>query len=65
MTAAGFGQRRKMIRSSLKALGGDTAALIASAGLRDDMRAEDIDIGGFCRLAAVLEGRESQCTPGQ
>jgi 16S rRNA (adenine1518-N6/adenine1519-N6)-dimethyltransferase len=65
VTGAAFGQRRKMIRSSLKSLGGDTAALIAAAGLSDDMRAEDIDIAGFCRLAVALETREGECTPGR
>lgn len=65
VTAAAFGQRRKMIRSSLKALGGDLAALIAEAGLRGEMRAEEIDIAGFCRLAAVIEGMESACTPNR
>ncbi len=65
VTAAAFGQRRKMIRSSLKALGGDLAALIAEAGLRGEMRAEEIDIAGFCRLAAVLEEMESACTPSR
>ena len=65
VTAAAFGQRRKMIRSSLKGLGGDTAALIAGAGLRDDRRAEEIDIAGFCRLAAMLEEMESACTPNR
>ncbi|MEO9876317.1 MAG: 16S rRNA (adenine(1518)-N(6)/adenine(1519)-N(6))-dimethyltransferase RsmA [Anderseniella sp.] len=51
VTAAAFGQRRKMLRSSLKALGGDPAALIAQAGLEPTMRAEEVDVAGFCRLA--------------
>ena len=36
VTAAAFGQRRKMLRQSLKSLGGDTAALIAAAGVGAD-----------------------------
>lgn len=51
VTAAAFGQRRKMLRSSLKALGGDPAALITQAGLEPTMRAEEVDVAGFCRLA--------------
>jgi 16S rRNA (adenine1518-N6/adenine1519-N6)-dimethyltransferase len=51
VTAAAFGQRRKMLRSSLKALGGDPAALIKQAGLVPTMRAEEVDVAGFCRLA--------------
>lgn len=51
VTAAAFGQRRKMLRSSLKALGADPAALITQAGLEPTMRAEEVDVAGFCRLA--------------
>ena len=50
VTAAAFGQRRKMLRSSLKALGGE--ALAVSAGLDPQARAETIDLAGFLRLAA-------------
>jgi 16S rRNA (adenine1518-N6/adenine1519-N6)-dimethyltransferase len=51
VTAAAFGQRRKMLRSSLKSLGGATEAMIAAAGLKPEMRAEEVDVSGFCRLA--------------
>jgi 16S rRNA (adenine1518-N6/adenine1519-N6)-dimethyltransferase len=60
VTAAAFGQRRKMIRSSLKALGPASDALIGRAGLRPDMRAEEIDVAGFCRLAQHLEAIERE-----
>ena len=50
-TAAAFGQRRKMLRSSLKALGGE--ALCRAAGVDPDARAETVDVAGFLRLAAV------------
>ncbi len=53
VTAAAFGQRRKMLRSSLKTLGG--AALCEAAGILPDARAEVIDLPGFLRLAAALE----------
>ncbi|WP_409018450.1 16S rRNA (adenine(1518)-N(6)/adenine(1519)-N(6))-dimethyltransferase RsmA [Brevundimonas vesicularis] len=52
VTAAAFGQRRKMLRSSLKQLGG--AALCEAAGIEPDARAEVIDIAGFLRLADAL-----------
>jgi 16S rRNA (adenine1518-N6/adenine1519-N6)-dimethyltransferase len=50
VTGAAFGQRRKMLRSSLKPLGG--AGLCEAAGVDPDARAETIDIAGFLRLAA-------------
>ncbi len=56
VTAAAFGQRRKMLRSSLKSLGG-AEELIALAGLLPTMRAEEVDVAGFCRIANALEGR--------
>ena len=49
ITAAAFGQRRKMLRASLKGLGGER--LIEAAGLNPQARAETIDIDGFLRLA--------------
>ena len=52
VTAAAFGQRRKMLRSSLKTLGG--AALCEAAGIEPDARAEVIDGAGFLRLARAL-----------
>jgi 16S rRNA (adenine1518-N6/adenine1519-N6)-dimethyltransferase len=50
VTAAAFGQRRKMLRSSLRALGG--AELCAAAGVDADRRAEEIPVEGFLALAA-------------
>ena len=49
VTAAAFGQRRKMLRSSLKPIGG--GELCAAAGLAPDARAETIDVDGFLGLA--------------
>jgi 16S rRNA (adenine1518-N6/adenine1519-N6)-dimethyltransferase len=49
LTAAAFGQRRKMLRASLKGLGGEP--LILAAGLDPQARAETIDVAGFLRLA--------------
>jgi 16S rRNA (adenine1518-N6/adenine1519-N6)-dimethyltransferase len=56
VTAAAFGQRRKMLRQSLKSLGGDTARLIEMAGVRETARAEELSIEDFCALARILEG---------
>jgi 16S rRNA (adenine1518-N6/adenine1519-N6)-dimethyltransferase len=53
VTAAAFGQRRKMLRTSLKMLGGDSETLILAAGLLPTMRAEEVPVTGFCRLAAM------------
>ena len=52
VTAAAFGQRRKMLRSSLKVLGGETLAM--AAGLDPQVRAETVDLDGFLRLAAAV-----------
>jgi 16S rRNA (adenine1518-N6/adenine1519-N6)-dimethyltransferase len=56
VTAAGFGQRRKMLRSSLKSLG-DAEGLLARTGLAPTARAEEIDVAGFLALAKALEER--------
>ena len=53
LPAAAFGQRRKMLRSSLKQLGGGD--LCEAAGIEPDARAEVIDIAGFLRLADALK----------
>ena len=54
ITAAAFGQRRKMLRSSLKSLGIDSKALLDAAGIDETRRAEELEIGDFCRLASLL-----------
>jgi 16S rRNA (adenine1518-N6/adenine1519-N6)-dimethyltransferase len=57
VTAAAFGQRRKMLRASLKSLGTDPAPLLAAAGLTGTARAEEIDNDGFDRLARAYADR--------
>ena len=54
VTQAAFGQRRKMLRQSLRSLDVDAPALIATAGLDATARAEDISIDGFVTLARSL-----------
>ena len=51
VTAAAFGQRRKMLRSALKALTPDAEGLLNQAGLQPTARAEEIDQAGFRVLA--------------
>ncbi|PTW60439.1 dimethyladenosine transferase [Breoghania corrubedonensis] len=55
VTAAAFGQRRKMLRAALKSLGGDTPGLIEKAGLNPTARAEEIPVEGFVALANVFQ----------
>ncbi|WP_342628295.1 16S rRNA (adenine(1518)-N(6)/adenine(1519)-N(6))-dimethyltransferase RsmA [Nguyenibacter vanlangensis] len=49
VTAAAFGQRRKMLRGSLRPIGGE--ALLAAAGIDGARRAETLEIAEFDRLA--------------
>ena len=52
VTAATFGQRRKMLRQSLKPLGGE--ALAAKAGIDPTARPEDLTIAQFAALARAV-----------
>jgi 16S rRNA (adenine1518-N6/adenine1519-N6)-dimethyltransferase len=54
VTLAAFGQRRKMLRQSLRSLGVDPLALLEEAGLEPTKRAEEIEVDGFVRLACAL-----------
>ena len=54
VTTAAFGQRRKMLRQSLKTLGIDPGRLLQRAGIGETERAEDIDVAGFGGLARAL-----------
>lgn len=53
LTAAAFGQRRKMLRGSLRALGGE--ALLARADIAPDRRAETLTVEEFDRLARLCD----------
>ncbi len=55
VTQAAFGQRRKMLRSSLKSLGLDPA----QAGISPESRAEDLSVEEFCALARQLAERNA------
>ncbi|MBV8938861.1 MAG: 16S rRNA (adenine(1518)-N(6)/adenine(1519)-N(6))-dimethyltransferase RsmA [Alphaproteobacteria bacterium] len=51
--AAGFGQRRKMLRASLRPLGGE--ALLTAAGIDPQRRPEQLSVEEWCRLAAMVK----------
>ncbi len=55
-TAAGFGQRRKTLRSSLKSWAGSPEPLLERAGIPSSARAEELTPADFVRLASVFEG---------
>ncbi len=59
VTQAAFGQRRKMLRQSLRALGADPLALLEEAGIEPTRRAEEIDIAGFAALARAFAATRS------
>jgi 16S rRNA (adenine1518-N6/adenine1519-N6)-dimethyltransferase len=59
VTASAFGQRRKMLRASLKTLVPDPEALLAEACINPELRAEQVPPEGFATLAALL-GRGSE-----
>ncbi|WP_332700152.1 16S rRNA (adenine(1518)-N(6)/adenine(1519)-N(6))-dimethyltransferase RsmA [Bosea sp. (in: a-proteobacteria)] len=54
ITLAAFGQRRKMLRQSLKPVLAEPTPIIEAAGLLPTARAEEIPVSGFVRLANAL-----------
>jgi len=56
VTAAAFGQRRKMLRSSLRQITPDAEGLLQGLGIDPKRRAEELHIGDFCRIANALGG---------
>ena len=60
VTRAAFGQRRKMLRSSLKTLGVEVgAALLEETGISPTVRAEELRVEDFCALARALARRKA------
>jgi 16S rRNA (adenine1518-N6/adenine1519-N6)-dimethyltransferase len=55
VTAAAFGQRRKMLRASLKSLGLPVEPLLAAAGIVGTARAEELSVAEFCALARAAQ----------
>jgi len=60
VTKAAFGQRRKMVRQSLKSLGVPVEALLAAADLKGDERAETLPIESFLAMARALPGLRAE-----
>ena len=54
VTAAAFGQRRKMLRQSLKSLFPQSEAVLAELGIDPELRAEQLPVEAFARLAARI-----------
>jgi 16S rRNA (adenine1518-N6/adenine1519-N6)-dimethyltransferase len=59
VTAAAFGQRRKMLRQSLRGLGMAPHELLAAAGVAETRRAEELSIAEFAALAEALRRASS------
>jgi 16S rRNA (adenine1518-N6/adenine1519-N6)-dimethyltransferase len=57
VTEAAFGQRRKMLRQSLKTLGVDAGTLLSEADIEPTARAEEIPVEGFVALANIFSGQ--------
>lgn len=58
IVAAGFNQRRKMLRASLKGVAPDIEAKLEAAGIAPTERAERVTLEQFCRLARIVDGQE-------
>lgn len=56
VTAAAFGQRRKMLRSSLRQITPESEALLEVLGIDPKARAETLSVAEFCRIANELAG---------
>jgi 16S rRNA (adenine1518-N6/adenine1519-N6)-dimethyltransferase len=54
VTAAAFGQRRKMLRSSLRGAFDAPEAILAELGINPELRAEQLQVNDFARLAQAL-----------
>ena len=56
VTAAAFGQRRKMLRQSLRAVSEDAEGLCRATGIDPTARAETLTVEQFCALANAIDG---------
>lgn len=54
VVAAGFNQRRKMLRASLKGIAPDIEDRLVAAGIKPTDRAEQVPLEGFCALARAV-----------
>lgn len=58
VTAAAFGQRRKMLRSSLKTLLPGPEEVLRRLGIQPDLRAEALTVADFVRIAQLYAARK-------
>jgi 16S rRNA (adenine1518-N6/adenine1519-N6)-dimethyltransferase len=59
VTKAAFGQRRKMLRQSLKQITADAIGMCEAAGVEPTLRAEALDIADFCALARAFDAQNA------
>ena len=64
LTRAAFGQRRKMLRQSLKSLLPDPAPLLQAVGIAETARAEEIPVEGFVALATEWDAQRKKAGAG-
>ena len=60
VTAAAFGQRRKMLRASLKKICPSPSDILAAADIAETKRAEQLEIEEFCKLARLIDDQNRQ-----
>ena len=60
VTAAAFGQRRKMLRASLKKICPSPSDILAAADIAETKRAEQLEIEEFCTLARLIDDQNRQ-----
>lgn len=64
VSQAAFGQRRKMLRQSLKSLTLCPELLLREAGIAPELRAEQLSVEDFARMALIFErGVDAAATP--
>lgn len=59
LTKVVFGQRRKMLRTSLKSYDPNIITLLRGVGIRPDARPESLSVNEFCRLTRLLQSKVS------
>ena len=59
VTRAAFGQRRKMLRQSLKALTPEPVVLLSATGIAETARAEEVPVAGFVALANAYDAHRN------
>ena len=58
VTAAAFGQRRKMLRASLRPVFADPESTLASLAIDPEARAEDLTVAQFAAIAVAAGGEK-------